>query len=126
MQARTKGIAVGLFILLVPALIVLYINYYMRVRHPELLARGTTAVLTAREEKPDGFVFHYQVDDPKAATIIQRLNNTQDLTFEIRKIEFDAKDWQQLKVGDRFCITYTDLQIQNYVAKCAAAKTGQN
>ena len=126
MRTRTKGILVGLFILIVPALIVLYINYYMRVRHPELLARGTTAVLTAREDNPNSFVFHFQVDDPKAAPIIQRLSTNQELRFEIRKVEYDAKDWQQLKVGDRFCITYNDLQIQNYVAKCAAAKTDQN
>src|SRR4051812_45644268 len=104
MRTRTKGIAVGLFILLVPALIVLYINYYMRVSHPELLARGTTAVLTAREENPNSFIFRYQVEDPKAAPIIQRLSPNQDLKFEIRKVEYDAKDWQQLKVGDRFCI----------------------
>ena len=124
MQTRTKGIAIGLFVLFVPAIVVIYINYYMRVLHPELLARGTTAVLTAREENPDGFIFRYTVDDPKAATVIQRLKP--DLTFEIRKVEQDARDWQQLKVGDRFCITYTDLEVQNYVAKCAAAKTDKN
>jgi hypothetical protein len=126
MRARTKGLAIGLFVLLVPGLIVIYINYYMLVRHPELLARGTTAVLTAREESSDGFVFHFQVDDPKASPVIQRLSPNHELRFEIRKTEYDAKDWQQLKVGDRFCITYTDLQIQNYVAKCAAAKTDKN
>jgi len=126
MQTRTKGIALGLFVLFVPAIVVIYINYYMRVLHPEQLARGTTAVLTAREENPDGFVFRYTVDDPKAAAVIQRLSKTPELTFEIKKVEYDARDWRQLKVGDRFCITYTDLQVQNYVAKCAAAKTDKN
>ena len=87
------------------------------------MARGTTAILTKREENSDGFTLHYKVDDPKALPIIKKLNKTDDFSFEIRKVEYDAKDWQKLDIGDQFCIVYTDLEIQNFVAKCAAAKT---
>src|SRR5215471_15529216 len=104
MKARTKGILVGLFVLIVPAIFVLYINYYMMVRHPELLARGTTATVTARDDSQDKFVFHYQVDDPKAAGVIKKLsNNTEDLTYEVKRTD-ENKDWNDLKVGNRFCI----------------------
>src|SRR5258708_1251844 len=113
MRAGTKGIFIGLFVLLVPALIVVYINYYMRVLHPEKLAKGTTAILTQRDETPDGFVLHYQVDDPNTAPTIKRLSKTDNPTFEIRKTEEDARDWQQLQIGSRFCIVYSEVEIQN-------------
>ena len=108
MQGRVKGILVGLFVLFVPALAVLYVNYYMKVLHPERLARGTTATVITREEMPDGFAIHYKVDDAKAAPVFKRIYKTDDTTYQVKNADTDSKDWQQLKPGDRFCIVYTE------------------
>jgi len=121
MTGRTKGILIGVFVLIVPAVLMLVINVYMHVLHPELLARGTTATITARDESPDRLVFHFTVDDPKAVSVIKRMKGD-DLSYTVTSKEDDFKDWQGLNVGSRFCITYTDAEIQNFVAKCAAAK----